>query len=116
MNAPKTIEDVYARSPIVVRPEEDVAAVVDVMSARGFKSLPVVDDQRRLVGIVSRSDVIRALARDDTLIASDISRVFRELGHTAWKKVEVTDGVVDVTGPDAVHHSLAHTIRRLSGG
>lgn len=105
----------YTRSPITVRPDEDVATAVDMMCAKGFKSLPVVDDQDRLVGIVSRSDVVRALARDDALIADDISRVFRDLGHADWV-VDVTDGVVEITGPDAAQHSLAHTIARTVQG
>src|SRR5436309_9971898 len=55
------------------------------------KSLPVVDDGHRLVGIVSRSDVVRALARDDALIAEDISRIFNDLDHPDWA-VQVRDG------------------------
>ncbi|MBO0845481.1 MAG: CBS domain-containing protein [Nocardioides sp.] len=115
LTAPKTVEDVYTRSPIAARPDQDVAAVVDVMGAKGFKSLPVVDDMQRLVGVVSRSDVVLALARDDTVIAEDIGRVFRDLGHDDWQ-VEVIDGVVEITGPDAVHHSLALTIARTVPG
>ena len=68
---PRTVEDVYTRSPIAVGPQDDVTAVVDVMTAKGFKSLPVVDPEHRLIGMVSRSDVLRALARDDDVIAHD---------------------------------------------
>jgi CBS domain-containing protein len=115
LTAAQTVEDVYTHFPIAVRPEDDVATAVDVMSSKGFKSLPVVDDQRRLVGIVSRSDVVRALARDDKLIAQDIERVFADLGHSDWR-VAVIDGVVEITGPDAVRHSIAHTIARTIPG
>jgi CBS domain-containing protein len=113
--AAQTVEDVYTRAPITVRPEDDVASAVDLMSAKGFKSLPVVDDQLRVVGIVSRSDVVRTLARDDALIAEDITSVFRDLGHTDWL-VEVSDGVVHITGPDAAHHLLAQTVARTVPG
>jgi CBS domain-containing protein len=115
LTVPRTVEDIYTRAPVTARPDQDVADVVDVMSATGFKSLPVVDDQQRLVGIVSRSDVVRALARDDALIADDILRVFRDLGHPDWK-VTVTEGLVEITGPDAAEHSLAHTIARTAKG
>jgi CBS domain-containing protein len=71
----------------------------------------VVDDRHELVGIVSRSDVVRALARDDEQVADDIRKVFDDLGHSDWD-VRVHDGVVEVTGADAAHHSLAHTIVR----
>ncbi len=61
MGPQRTVEDVYTRAPVTVRPEDDVATAVDLMSAKGFKSLPVVDDQHRVVGIVSRSDVVRGV-------------------------------------------------------
>jgi predicted transcriptional regulator len=113
---PRTVDDVYTRSPIIVRPHDDVTAAVDVMAAKGFKSLPVVDDQHRLVGIVSRSDVVRALARDDDAIAQDITRIFQDLGHADWV-VHVAGGLVRVTGPsDAAQRSLAHTLSRTVPG
>lgn len=65
VTAPQTVEDVYTRSAVAVRPDDDVASAVEVMSDKGFKSLPVVDDGHLLVGILSRSDVVRALARPD---------------------------------------------------
>jgi CBS domain-containing protein len=115
VSAAQTVEDVYTRSPVAVRPDDDVASAVELMSDKGFKSLPVVDDRHLLVGILSRSDVVRALARDDSLIADDISGVFRDLGHTDWV-VEVTEGVVEITGADPTQHSLAHTIARTVQG
>jgi CBS domain-containing protein len=113
--AARTVEDVYTRAPTTVRPEDDVITAVDLMGAKGFKSLPVVDDDHRLVGMVSRSDVVLALARDDGLIAEDISRVFGELGRTDWR-VEVAEGFVEIAGPAAADHSLAHTIARTVPG
>ena len=112
----RTVEDVYTRDPITVRPHDDVTAVVDLMTTKGFKSLPVVDDRHRLVGMVSRSDVVRALARDDEVIAKDISRLFADLGHPDWH-VRVVSGIVDVLGPDdAGQRSLAHTLSRTVPG
>jgi CBS domain-containing protein len=114
--AARTVEDVYSRPPVTVRPLDDVTAAVELMAAKGFKSLPVVDDQHRLVGVVSRSDVVRALARDDVSIARDISRFFDELGHVDWH-VHVVDGAVDITGPvDVPQRSLAHTVARTVPG
>src|SRR4029079_2356765 len=53
VSAPQTGEDVYTRSAVAVRPDDDVASAVEVMSDKGFKSLPVVDDRHLLVGILS---------------------------------------------------------------
>lgn len=111
-----TVADAYTRSPIVVQPQDDVTAAVDLMAAKGFKSLPVVDDEHRLVGVISRSDVIRALARDDEDIAQDIGRLFADLGHVQWT-VAVADGVVEIAGPsDAAQRSLAHALSRTVRG
>ena len=111
-----TVDDVYTRSPVAVSQHDDVSAAVELMTAKGFKSLPVVDQEHRLVGILSRSDVVRALARDDDVIASDIIRLFDDLGHEGWNVV-VTSGLVEVLGPeDAAAHSLAHALCRTVPG
>jgi CBS domain-containing protein len=112
----RTVEDVYTRTPVTVRPHDDVTAVVEVMTSKGFKSLPVVDDQQRLLGMISRSDVVRALARDDDAITKDIARLLTELGHPDWS-VHVVSGVVDITGPaDTGQRSLAHALARTVPG
>jgi len=112
----RTVDDVYTRSPIVIRSGDDVTSAVDMMAAHRFKSLPVVDHQHRLVGIISRSDVVRALARDDEAIAQDIRRLFEKLGHTGWT-VQVATGIVEISGPShASHRSLAHAVSRTVPG
>ena len=51
-------------SPVVTTTEDAaIADAVRVMAERGIKRLPVVDRNDRLVGIVSRVDVLRALAQ-----------------------------------------------------
>lgn len=115
VDPPRTVDDVYTRSPVAVGPQDDVTAAVDLMTRKGFKSLPVVD-RERLVGVVSRSDVVRALARDDDVIARDVARLFEELGHPRWT-VEVSGGVVEIDGPeDAAQGSLAHAVSRTVPG
>ena len=113
---PHRVDDLYTRSPMAIGPQDDVTAAVDVMAAKGFKSLPVVDHQGRLIGVISRSDVVRALARDDDVIAADICRLFEDLGHTDWTAT-VASGRVQINGPvDAAHRSLAHALSRTVPG
>ena len=50
--------------PLVVRPEDDVADVVSLMLDGDIRSVPIVDDGV-LVGIVSRRDVLRCVARGE---------------------------------------------------
>jgi len=112
----RTVDDVYTRSPVAVSQQDDVAAAVELMTAKGFKSLPVVNHEHRLLGMVSRSDVLRALARDDDVIAHDVVKLFDELGHAGWS-VQVTSGVVEIDGPDdPAERSLAHALSRTVTG
>ena len=59
----QTVKDVMV-SPVVTTTDDAlVAGAVRVMTQRGIKRLPVVDREGRLIGVVSRVDVLRALAQ-----------------------------------------------------
>lgn len=109
-----TVEEVYTRAPVTVRAHDDVATAVTLMVTARVRSLPVLDAAARLVGIVSRSDVARLLARPDPAIASELRETLRTTGFGQWR-VAVADGVVEVTGPRtpaewALAESVAHTV------
>src|SRR3954447_26898438 len=62
---PTSVEDVMTQHAITAHESSDIADVADLMSSSGVKSLPVIDDDRRLVGVVSRSDLVKVRARAD---------------------------------------------------
>jgi hypothetical protein len=68
------------------------------MTKHGLKSLPVVDDDDRVVGVVSRSDLVRVRARSDDLVEQDVEALLASIGHRDWT-VGVHEGVVDIDGP-----------------
>ncbi|HEX9021576.1 MAG TPA: CBS domain-containing protein [Nitrospirota bacterium] len=55
------VEDVMSAPPITIEPEADIKEVAAVLDMRRIKRLPVVDREGRLLGIISRGDVIRAM-------------------------------------------------------
>ncbi|GAA4381395.1 HPP family protein [Nocardioides caricicola] len=113
---PRTVEDVYTRVAASVRVDDDVADAVETMVAISAKSLPVLDEHGRLVGILSRSDVVRALARADEAIAADIDQLLASLGRADWL-VEVDEGVAEISGPDGpAERSLAYVAARTVAG
>ena len=65
-NAGKSVADVMTEDVVTVRPETDVDTILDLLAddERDINRLPVVDDDGRLVGIIARQDLIRAL-RDE---------------------------------------------------
>jgi CBS domain-containing protein len=91
-----TVGQVMTVHPHTVREDTDVAELAHTFAKTPWKSVPVVRGDV-LLGVVSRSDVIRALSRSDEEIAAEISRTLAETGLQAWH-VDVADGVVHITG------------------
>ena len=58
----RRVEDRMTRNPITIGPETPLPEVIEIMEQQNVKRLPVVANQV-VVGIVSRSDVLRALLR-----------------------------------------------------
>lgn len=56
-----TVAAVMTPTPTTFRPDDDLADVVEMMLAERIRSVPIADDGR-LVGIVSRRDVLRSVA------------------------------------------------------
>lgn len=113
---PRRVEEVYTPHAVTVRMHDDLAAAVELMTSTSVKSLPVIDERSRLVGIVARSDVVRMLARTDDAIAADLDAAYRDLGQDDWF-IEVADGVVEVTGPGSpTERSIADVVARTVAG
>jgi len=107
-----SVAEVMTSPAISVHRTTDVSEVVDLMSSQRFKSLPVVDDGNRIVGVVSRSDLVRARARGDAAVQDEVAAVMGALGHGDWA-VAVKDGVVDITGPD---NGFDRSVAEVSAG
>jgi magnesium transporter len=54
------------RTPLTVRPETDREEVARMIAKYNLLALPVVDDERRVLGIVTVDDVIDAIVREQT--------------------------------------------------
>jgi CBS domain-containing protein len=96
VTSPLTVRDVMNTHPVTTRPTEDLATAIALMTQSAVKSLPVVDDGR-VVGVISRRDVVHLLARPDREIEAELDDLFRHLG-TDWL-VEVQRGAAAITGP-----------------
>jgi CBS-domain-containing membrane protein len=95
-----SVGDVMTEGALTVSGGSDLADAVDLMTSTAVKSLPVVD-HGRVVGVVSRTDVVHVLARHDDSIRMEVDELVRSEGAD-WL-IDVVDGVVRVTGPADEH-------------
>lgn len=83
-----------------VTPATRVSAAARAMLRQHLSWMPVCDEDRRVVGVLGRSDVLTIFARDDasirTEIVDDVLRIL--LADPTRVLVEVDGGVVTLTG------------------
>ena len=68
------IGKVMTRDPKVVEEDSPIEAALGLMRSGGFRRVPVVDRDRRLVGILSLDDVLALLAEELTDIGGLLDR------------------------------------------
>ncbi len=104
-----TAQDVMTRKVVLIAPDLPLAAIADTFETYHVKRVPVVEDDK-LVGIVSRANLIQALAafRPVATAATPADRVVRDAilhsyaaqpwGRRAQVSVYVTNGVAHLWG------------------
>ncbi|MDH6544184.1 CBS domain-containing protein [Streptomyces lavendulae] len=96
-----TAGELMTSPAVTARPGWSVVRAARVMQRHGVKRLPVVDEEGRVVGILSRSDLIQLFLRRDRAIQEEILEdVLTRTLHLAPSAVtvEVDDGLVTLSG------------------
>lgn len=85
---------------ITIGPDATIPAAARLMNTSRVRRLPVVDEQGRLVGVVSRRDLLSVFLRPDDDIIHDAQQVLDELPLADPKDVivAVKHGVVTLAG------------------
>jgi CBS domain-containing membrane protein len=60
-NKPKTVADIMATEVISLTEQDSINELIALMSQAGHRQIPIVNQQKRLVGIIYQADVINAL-------------------------------------------------------
>jgi CBS domain-containing protein len=87
--------------PVTVHADETIAEAARTMARSRVERLPVVDDEDRVVGIVTRRDLIQVFLQPDDVIRREV--IDEVLVRTLWLgpstvEVAVYEGVVTLTG------------------
>jgi CBS domain-containing protein len=96
----RTVEQAMSSPAITIGAGKEVFQAARLMTEHGVKRLPVVDDKGALIGIVTRSDLVKAFARSDDELANEIDEMARRalLIEDEALHVHVHDGVVHLSG------------------
>jgi CBS domain-containing protein len=107
-----------SRDVVTVRADAPIALAAREMHARGYKRLPVVDAKGRLVGIVSRGDVLKVFLRSDGDLVGEVRRILdhakSEFGGSGLEAT-VSGGVVDLAGALKSKNQVEATVRAVAG-
>lgn len=123
------VADVMTRNVVSVREYAEFKEILHVMRERQFSAFPVLDSDElpvvtkecRLVGIVSRVDLLGVCDRADSDIRTEILHRVIDAGFTLESRafrVTVTSGVVTLAGPvdrEPVAISLLDAVRQVDG-
>ncbi|WP_432003879.1 CBS domain-containing protein [Streptomyces sioyaensis] len=108
-------EELMSAPAVCARAEWTVVEAARLMEVQNVKRLPVVDEADKLVGIVSRGDLLRVFLRQDEAIREEITLdlLHRALGLApSGVTVEVREGQVTLGGT-VQDRSLIPLIERL---
>ncbi|WP_127361106.1 CBS domain-containing protein [Actinacidiphila soli] len=97
----RTAGQLMSTPPITVRADDSIARAARTMAEHRVERLPVLDEENRLVGIVTRRDLLQIFLRTDEDIRAEV--IDEILVRTLWLSphaigVSVTDGVVTLDG------------------
>lgn len=115
------VSEVMSDKVRTIGPEATVSEAARVMSRRNIKRLPVVDEEGKLLGVISRADVVNAFTKPDEVIEDEVREdIIRRLLFLEPDSIEVDvdDGVVTLRGElenRTEAHLLEELTRRIAG-
>ncbi|MFB6614293.1 CBS domain-containing protein [Streptomyces sp. NPDC085524] len=117
---PTTAGEIMSAPAVTVLAGETAADAARLLTRRGIERLPVVDEEDRLVGIVTRRDLLRMFLRPDSEIRHRVQEVLMDVAGASADDVEVhvVNGIVTLEGRVALRSQLPvilGLVERLDG-
>lgn len=76
-------KELMSSEPLSVREDTDVNEIIDLMDKNGIMMLPVVENDGRLMGVCSRSDVLKEILNERFVTIGMTRTVTRTIGESA---------------------------------
>src|SRR5215471_18783218 len=95
---PRRVDEVMTSEVYTVDEHTDLGVVATRMLDAGVKRFPVMRGHR-VVGVVSRHDLVRVIARTDGDVEASVKQTLAEEGmRLSSLRIGVTDGIVELAG------------------
>jgi CBS domain-containing protein len=107
--------ELMTSDPITTEAGATLASAASLMFQHHVRVLPVVDASRRLVGIITRAQVLKVFLRSDESIRKDVVRSLDDapsIDHSS-SEIEVMDGVVNLYGVTEMESLAEQIVRRV---
>ncbi|WP_187147602.1 CBS domain-containing protein [Candidatus Nitrososphaera gargensis] len=76
-------KDIMSPNPLSVKQDTDVNEIIDVMDRNGVMMVPVVENDGRLIGICSRSDILKEILNERFVTIGRTRTVTTTIGEAA---------------------------------
>ncbi len=88
--------DVMTPTPITASPDASLAELQSLFESHDFNGVPVVDDDRRMLGIVTKFDVLRAFVFNSESLIPPYEAIMEQTANSIMTRNPVT---VDLAMP-----------------
>ena len=115
-----TVGQMMSKPVVSIEPEAPLGSAARLLHRRRIGRLPVLDAGGELVGIVTRSDLLRVFLRTDAEIQAEVDEVLANLAPKTGNGLSgaVDDGVVTLSGEVArlsMAHAVLSELRQIGG-
>lgn len=92
-----TAENLMTAPAVTIHPDATIAAAARAMTDHHVKRLPVIDEDGKLAGLVSRRDLLSVFLVPDAEIERQVRELVAEVAPQEDVKVQVRGGIVTLT-------------------
>ncbi|MFD0871886.1 putative manganese-dependent inorganic pyrophosphatase [Chlamydia abortus] len=101
----QTVDRVMTRNPITIHLQATIASAAHLMVWEGIELLPVIDANRKIVGVISRKDVLKVMQYIQR--QPQIGETFEDLIWSGFEEMKSEDGTIWFKGmvtPQMTNH------------
>jgi len=105
------VEKVMSKRPLTVKANTPLLKAQSIMKIHNIGRLPVVDDEKKLIGIITNSDVFKAIVREK--LAFSVDEEYNDWLSKSYYKTVDTENRLSYELPDLVSLFKKHKVKTV---